>query len=102
MPLPSKMPFATENGRERKSPGSTQTIRLDSTTNMTKQKARMSLPRAGKEVCDMAKFIARVFVPMYVELEAKDEDEAKQKAQEWYKEQKADWRESTAEVVPLP
>ena len=50
----------------------------------------------------MAKFIARVFVPMYVELEAKDEDEAKQKAQEWYKEQKADWRESTAEVVPLP
>ena len=50
----------------------------------------------------MAKFIARVFVPMYLEVEATDEDEAKQKAREWYREQKADWREPTAEVVPLP
>ena len=29
----------------------------------------------------MAKFIARVFVPMYIELEAKDEEEVKKKAQ---------------------
>ena len=50
----------------------------------------------------MAKFIARVFVPMYLELEAADEAEAQEKAQEWYKEQKTDWREPTAEVVPLP
>ena len=50
----------------------------------------------------MAKFIARVFVPMYLELEANDEEEAQQKAQAWYREQKAEWREPTAEVVPLP
>jgi hypothetical protein len=50
----------------------------------------------------MAKFIARVFVPMYVELEAADEAEAQEKAQVWYREQKAEWREPTAEVVPLP
>jgi hypothetical protein len=49
----------------------------------------------------MAKFIARVFVPMYVELEAIDEQEAQEKAQEWYREQKAEWQEPTAEVVPL-
>jgi hypothetical protein len=47
----------------------------------------------------MATFIARVFVPMYVELEAADEAEAEEKALEWYREQKADWREPTAEVV---
>jgi hypothetical protein len=50
----------------------------------------------------MATFIARVFVPLYIELEAADEEEAQEKAREWYKEQKADWREPTAEVVPLP
>ncbi len=50
----------------------------------------------------MAKFIARVFVPRYLELEAEDEQDAQRKAQEWYKEQKRDWREPTAEVVPLP
>jgi hypothetical protein len=50
----------------------------------------------------MAKFIARVFVPLYVELEAADEEDAQRKAQEWYKEQKQEWREPTAEVVPLP
>jgi hypothetical protein len=49
----------------------------------------------------MAKFIARVFVPKYIELEAENEQEAQQKAQEWYREQKAEWREPTAEVVPL-
>jgi hypothetical protein len=32
----------------------------------------------------MAKFIARVFVPKYIELEAENEQEAQQKAQEWY------------------
>jgi hypothetical protein len=50
----------------------------------------------------MAKFIARVFVPMYLELEAGDETKAQEKAQAWYREQKAEWREPTAEVVPLP
>jgi len=48
----------------------------------------------------MAKFIARIFVPMYIELEAKNEEEAAKKAQEWYKEQKKDWKEPTVEVVP--
>ena len=48
----------------------------------------------------MAKFIARVFVPMYVELEAKDAEEAKKKALAWYKEQKQEWREPEVEVVP--
>jgi hypothetical protein len=67
---------------------------------MMKHGISLSLRRAGKEVCDMAKFIARVFVPMYVELEAKDEEDAQEKAQEWYREQKAEWQEPTAEVVP--
>ena len=49
----------------------------------------------------MAKFIARVFVPKYIELEAKDEQEAQEKAQAWYREQKHEWREPTAEVVPF-
>jgi hypothetical protein len=49
----------------------------------------------------MAKFIARVFVPMYIELEAQDEEDAQRKALEWYREQKAEWREPMAEVVPL-
>jgi hypothetical protein len=49
----------------------------------------------------MAKFIARVFVPMYLELEAADEEEAQAKAEAWYREQKHDWQEPTAEVVPL-
>lgn len=48
----------------------------------------------------MAKFIARVYVPMYVELEAANEQEAKQKAVAWYREQKQEWREPQAEVVP--
>jgi hypothetical protein len=48
----------------------------------------------------MATFIARVYVPMYVELDAADEAEAQEKAREWYREQKAEWREPTAEVVP--
>ncbi len=49
----------------------------------------------------MAKFIARVFVPMYVELEAADAEEAQEKAREWYREQKEEWREPMAEVVLL-
>jgi hypothetical protein len=49
----------------------------------------------------MAKFIARVFVPMYIELEAKNEEEAKKEAQAWYKEQKRDWKEPTVEVMSL-
>jgi hypothetical protein len=48
----------------------------------------------------MAKFIARVFVPMYIELEAKNEEEVVKKAQAWYKEQKKDWKEPTVEVIP--
>ena len=47
----------------------------------------------------MAKFIARVFVPMYVELEAENKEEAKRKALLWYKEQKNEWREPEVEVV---
>ena len=50
----------------------------------------------------MAKYIVRVFVPLYVELDANDEQEAQEKAQAWYKEQKSDWQEPTAEVMPLP
>jgi hypothetical protein len=50
----------------------------------------------------MAKFIARVFVPMYVELEAADEAEAQEKALGWYREHTTEWREPMAEVVPLP
>ena len=50
----------------------------------------------------MAKYIVRVFVPMYVELDAYDVEEAQRKAQAWYREQKDDWREPTAEVMPLP
>jgi hypothetical protein len=50
----------------------------------------------------MAKFIARVFVPQYIELEAENEQDAQRKAQEWYREQKAEWREPTAEVVRQP
>ena len=50
----------------------------------------------------MATFIVRVFVPLYVELEAADEQEAQRKAQAWYREQKDDWHEPTAEVMPLP
>jgi hypothetical protein len=50
----------------------------------------------------MAKYIVRVFVPLYVELDAADVKDAQRKAQEWYREQKADWQEPTAEVMPLP
>jgi hypothetical protein len=48
----------------------------------------------------MAKFIARVFVPVYVEIEAQDTQEAKHKALAWYQEQKQEWREPEAEIVP--
>jgi len=47
----------------------------------------------------MAKFIARVFVPMYLELEAVDEEDARVAAQQWYKEQKKDWKEPEVELV---
>ena len=47
----------------------------------------------------MAKFIARVFVPLYVELEAKDAEEAKKQAVAWYKEQKQEWREPEVDIV---
>ena len=47
----------------------------------------------------MSKYIARVFVPMYIEVEAANEEDAQQVAQQWYKEQKKEWREPTAEVV---
>lgn len=50
----------------------------------------------------MAKYIVRVFVPLYVELDANDAEDAQRKAQAWYKEQKDDWQEPTAEVMPLP
>ena len=49
----------------------------------------------------MSKYIARVFVPLYIELEAENAEDAQEAAQQWYKEQKRDWREPTVEVVPL-
>jgi hypothetical protein len=49
----------------------------------------------------MAKFIARVFVPMYIEIEAENEADAQKVASQWYREQKKEWREPTVEVVPL-
>jgi hypothetical protein len=50
----------------------------------------------------MAKFIARVFVPMYLELEADDDIEANRKAESWYKEQKKDWLEPTVDLIRIP
>ena len=49
----------------------------------------------------MAKFIAQVFVPQYIEIEADSEEDAQQVAQQWYKEQKKDWKEPTVEVMPI-
>jgi hypothetical protein len=54
-----------------------------------------------EEVNNMAKFIARVFVPMYIEIEAENEKDAQQVAAQWYKEQKKDWKEPTVEVMPI-
>jgi hypothetical protein len=54
-----------------------------------------------EEVGNMAKFIARVFVPMYIELEAENEEDAQNVAKQWYKEQKKDWKEPTVEVMPI-
>jgi hypothetical protein len=50
---------------------------------------------------NVAKYIARVFVPMYLELEAESAEDAQQVAQQWYKEQKRDWKEPTVEVIPV-
>ena len=50
---------------------------------------------------NVAKYIARVFVPMYLELEAENEKDAQEAAAQWYKEQKRDWREATVEVMPV-
>jgi hypothetical protein len=47
----------------------------------------------------MAKYIARVFVPMYIEIEADNEKDAQEVARGWYKEQKKDWKEPTVEVI---
>ena len=49
----------------------------------------------------MAKFIARVFVPQYIEIEADTEEEAQNVAAQWYKEQKKDWKEPTVQVTPV-
>ena len=49
----------------------------------------------------MAKFIARVFVPMYLEIEAENEEDAQVVAGQWYKEQKKEWKEPTVEVMPI-
>jgi hypothetical protein len=48
----------------------------------------------------MAKYIARVFVPMYIEIEADNEKDAQEVARGWYKKQKKDWKEPTVEVIP--
>ena len=48
----------------------------------------------------MSKYIATVFVPKYLEIEADGEEDAQNVAQQWYKEQKKDWKEPTVEVVP--
>ena len=50
----------------------------------------------------MSKYIARVFVPMYLELEAENVEDAQHVAEQWYKEQKSDWKVPTVEVLPLP
>jgi hypothetical protein len=50
---------------------------------------------------NMAKYIARVFVPMYLEVEAENEQDAQEVAQQWYKEQKKDWKEPTVEIMPV-
>lgn len=50
----------------------------------------------------MPKFIARVFVPMYLELEADNEAEANKKAESWYKEQKKECLEPTVELIRIP
>ena len=49
----------------------------------------------------VSKYIARVFVPMYLEVEAESEEDAQEVAEQWYKEQKRDWREATVEVMPI-
>ena len=49
----------------------------------------------------VAKYIARVFVPLYIEIEAENEEDAQKVAQQWYKEQKRDWKEPTVEVMPI-
>jgi hypothetical protein len=49
----------------------------------------------------VARYIARVFVPMYIEVGAENEEDAQKVAEQWYKEQKRDWREATVEVMPI-
>ena len=50
---------------------------------------------------NVAKYIARVFVPMYLEVEAESKEDAQEVAQQWYKEQKRNWQEPTVEVMPI-
>jgi hypothetical protein len=50
---------------------------------------------------NMAKYIARVYVPMYLEVEAESEEDAQSVAHQWYKEQKKDWKEPTVEVMAV-
>ena len=47
------------------------------------------------------KYIARVFVPQYIEIEAESEEDAQRAAIDWYKEQKKDWKEPTVETVEV-
>ena len=47
------------------------------------------------------KYIVRVFVPQYLEVEAESEEDAQQVAEQWYAEQKKDWKEPTVEVMPV-
>ena len=50
----------------------------------------------------MSKYVARVYVPLYLDIEADSPAEAQQVAEQWYKEQKKDWREPTVEIMPTP
>ncbi len=49
----------------------------------------------------MKKYIARVFVPVYLDIEADTEEDAQKIARKWYAEQKKDWKEPTVEVMPV-
>jgi hypothetical protein len=46
------------------------------------------------------KYIARVYVPMYLELEAESEEDAQQVAEQWYKEQKKTGRNPQSRLCP--
>jgi hypothetical protein len=50
----------------------------------------------------MSKYVARVYVPLYPDIEADNPEEAEMVAENWYKEQKKDWTIPTVEILPMP